>query len=117
MELDGRRRTKAFSLEIIKFSRSLGRSVVSRIIARQLIRSGTSVGANFRAAMLAKSDADMIAKLKTVEEELDESAFWMELLVESGEVREESVTSLLDEQNQLFRIVVSSIKTLRQRNR
>jgi len=86
-----------------------------RVIGRQLLRSATSVGANYRAACRAKSTADFIAKLAIVEEEADESMYWMELLIESGQVKENLLTDLLDECNQIVSIIVSSIKTSKQR--
>lgn len=79
-----KQRTKQFALRNIKLVQSLPSEDVARTIGRQLLRSGTSVGANYRAACRARSDAEFRAKLGIVEEEADESAYWMELLVESG---------------------------------
>ena len=81
---DLRKRTKKFALDTIKFVESLPKGKTAEIIGRQLLRSGTSVGANYRAACRARSSADFIAKMGIVEEELDESIYWMELLVDSG---------------------------------
>ena len=78
-------RTRRFALEVIKLVETLPRDRTSDALGRQLLRSGTSVGANYRAACRAKSPADFIAKLGIVEEEADESDFWMDLLVEAGE--------------------------------
>ncbi len=83
------------------------------VIIRQLLRCVTSVGANYRAACRAKSSADFIAKMAIVEEEADESAYWMELLAESGLARKEDIAELLNEANQLVAITVASIKTAR----
>lgn len=97
-------RTKQFALRIIKLVESLPKSKTSNILGGQLLRSGTSVGANYRAACRAKSTADFIAKLAIVEEEADESIYWIELLVESNQVKENLVGNLLDESNQISRL-------------
>ena len=104
-------RTKQFALQVIKFCEKLPKDETSRILARQLIRSGTSVGANYRAACLAKSKPAFISKLADVLEEADESAYWMELLMEAGKTRPEGVTPLLNEARELVAILVSSINT------
>ena len=90
-----KQRTKRFALDIIRLVRSLPRSPLADTMGRQLLRAGTSVGANYRAACRAKSTADFIAKMGTVEEEIDESAYWLELLTESGVLGEEAVQSLI----------------------
>lgn len=110
-----RARTKLFALDMIRFVRSLPNDEVSKVLGRQLVRSATSVGANYRAACLAKSPADMTAKLKTVEEEVDESAYWLELIEESGVANSENVAPLKREAIELTRIIVASIKTLKSR--
>jgi four helix bundle protein len=110
-------RTKTFALEVIKLARSLPSDFVTAHIARQLMRSGASVGANYRASCRAKSEADFISKMSTVEEEADETAFWLELLVETGVVSLNGVAALMSESDQLVRIVVASIKTARGRSR
>ena len=86
------------------------------MLGRQLIRSGTSIGANYRAACRGKSTADVIAKLRIVEEEADESAYWMELLVESGLVSEARLSELIQETNEITAMTVASIRTLQKRN-
>ena len=108
-------RTKRFALRVIKLVDSLPDTRSSGVIGKQLLRSGTSVGANYRSACRAKSTADFAFKLSIVEEEADESVYWMELLVESGLVRAASLAALIDEANQLVAIVVSSIKTLKRK--
>jgi four helix bundle protein len=108
-------RTKQFALRIIRLVENLPKSKTSNILGGQLLRSGTSVGANYRAACRAKSTADFIAKLAIVEEEADESIYWIELLVESNQVKENLVSNLLNESNQILAIVVSSIKTAKSR--
>ena len=87
------------------------------MIGRQLTRSGTSIGANYRAACRGKSTADVIAKLRIVEEEADESAYWMELLIESGLVPEARLSELLQETNEIIAMTVASIRTLQKRDR
>ena len=110
-----KRRTKQFALRVMNLVEGLPETNAGRVIGRQLLRSATSVGANYRAACRAKSTADFIAKLAIVEEEADESMYWIELLIESGQVKENLLTDLLDECNQIVSIVVSSIKTSKQR--
>jgi four helix bundle protein len=106
-------RTKQFALETIKFCESLPKDETSRILARQLLRSGTSVGANYRAVHRAKSKADFISKLGTVLEEADESAFWIELLSDSGKVPPTQSAPLHREASELVAIAVSSLNTAR----
>jgi four helix bundle protein len=110
-------RTKIFALKIIKVVETLPRGRTADILARQLLRSGTSFGANYRSACRAKSTADFISKMGIVEEETDETMYWMELLVECGLVRKDDVTQLLDEANQILAITISSIKTARRSKR
>ena len=109
-----KQRTKAFGLRVIKLFRALPASEEARIIGRQLLRSGISVGANYRSACRAKSTGDFINKLKIVEEEVDESLFWMELLVEGQLMSEQQVGPLMQEGDELVAIVVAAIKTSRQ---
>ena len=106
-------RTKSFALRIIKLVEALPSNRTADVVGKQLVRSGTSVGANYRAACRAKSNADFMAKMGTVEEEADESAFWLEVIVESGLMKEELVKDLLDEVDQIVAIMVSSINTAR----
>ena len=108
-------RTKQIALRIIKLVDSLPRTSSANTIAKQLLRSGTSIGANYRAACRGKSPADVIHKLSIVEEEGDESIYWMELLVESGIVSEKMLSPLISDVNEIVAMTVSSIKTLRQR--
>jgi len=104
-------RTKKFALRTIEFVERLPKTNVTRVIGGQLLRCGTSVGANYRAACRAKSRADFIAKMGIVEEEVDESIYWMELLVAARITTTEETSSLIDEANQLLSITVASIKT------
>ena len=104
-------RTKQFALQSIRFCEGLPKDETSRILARQLLRSGTSVGANYRAACLAKSKPTFISKLGDVLEEPDESGYWVELLVDAGKVQQEVAAPILNEARELVAIVVSSITT------
>src|SRR5580704_17991378 len=94
-------RTKQFALRIIKLVGALPRTIEGRSIAGQLMRSGTSVAANYRAACRARSKAEFIAKLGTVEEEADESAFWLELLIDAGLMGESKIRPLLIEAGEI----------------
>ncbi len=104
-------RTKQFALQVIKFCEGLPKDETSRILTRQLLRSGTSVGANYRAACLAKSKPAFISKLGDVLEEADESGYWVELLVDAGKTELQAAAPLLNEARELVAIVVSSINT------
>ena len=108
-------RTKAFALRIIKLVSSLPNTPVATTLGKQLLRSGTSVGANYRSACRAKSTADFICKLAIVEEESDESVYWMELLVESNLVPQPLLADLIDEGNQIVSIIVAAIRTTKQK--
>ncbi len=112
-----KRRTKQFALRVIRLVESLPKGRTADVIGHQLLRSGTSVGANYRAACRAKSNADFISKMGIVEEEADESIYWMELLIESGILRIEKLESLMKEADELVAITVSSINTAKRRNR
>jgi four helix bundle protein len=104
-------RTRKFALSVIKFTEQLQRDDTSRILGRQLLRSGTSVGANYRAACRSKSKADFISKMSTVLEEADECAFWVELLVDAAKVTPQLAQPVIVEANELTAIAVSSINT------
>ena len=106
-----RDRTKKFALDVIRFTESLPKTQTASHIGRQLLRCGTSVGANYRAACRAKSSADFIHKMGTVEEEADEAEYWMELLVDGGIVAEDSLSQLKAEARELLAITITSIKT------
>jgi len=107
-------RSKRFALEIIRLFRSLPKGEDVRIIARQLLRSGTSVAANYRAACRARSRAEFVAKIGTVVEEADESVFWLELLVEGGMAEQVLVAPVAKEANELLTIFAASQRTARQ---
>ena len=112
-DIDLKARTHAFALDAIRLIRSLPRDSVSVVVGRQLLRSATSVGANYRSACRARSRPDFIAKLTVVEEEIDESSYWLELLVESGSTSGERAAPLVREADELVRIVVCSARTAR----
>jgi four helix bundle protein len=94
---------------------ALPKSEEARVLGKQLLRSGTSVAANYREASRARSDSELLAKLGVVEQELDESLLWMELIVESGIVPAPRVAELQTECDELLRMTVASIKTLKSR--
>ena len=106
-----KKRTKNFALRVIKLVSALPNTPTGGVIGNQLLRSGTSVGSNYRAACRAKSKADFIYKIKIVEEEVDESAYWLELIIESGLMLKSKIESLLKEADELTAIFVSSNKT------
>src|SRR5579859_7925307 len=104
-------RTKQFALRVMKLAAALPDTALARIIRSQLVDSGTSVGANYRAACRARSRKEFIAKLGTVVEEADESAYWLELIMEGGLLDKRLVQPLHGEANQLTAIMVSSRKS------
>ena len=104
-------RTKQFALRVIKLVGELPRTIEGRAIASQLMRSGTSVAANYRAACRARSKPEFIAKLGTVEEEADERAFWLELIIDAGLMSESKIRPLLNEASEIVAIMASSKKT------
>ena len=106
-------RTKQFALRVIRAVETLPRGRAANVIGNQLLRSGTSVAANYRAACRAKSPADFVSKMGTVEEEADEAMFWMELLLESGLSNTGEINELMREADQLVAITVASINTAR----
>jgi len=108
-----KQRTKKLALRVIELVEALPKTKTTEVIGRQLLRCATSVGANYRAACRGKSTADVLAKLAIVEEEADETAYWLELLVESGTVEEGRIAELLKESNEITAMIVASIKTLR----
>src|SRR5580765_2387341 len=110
---DFKKRTNAYALRIIRLYQALPKNGVSSVLGRQSLRSGTSVGANYRAACRAKSRADFIAKMDNVEEECDETLYWLEILVESGQIKEKRVAALMKEGEEIFALTVASINTAR----
>jgi four helix bundle protein len=108
-----RERTKQFAIRIVKLFRALPKTEVARVLGRQVLRSGTSVAANYRAVCRARSRADFISKLSVVTEETDETVFWLELLIETGVVPKARLEKLLTEAGELIRIFGSSLYTAR----
>ena len=104
-------RTKQFALRVMRLVEALPKTSVGRAIGNQLIRSGTSVGANYRAACRGRSKAEFVAKMGTVAEEADESCFWMELIIEGELLPEDRVAPLLEEANELTAIFTAATKT------
>ena len=110
-------RTKTFAVENRRGREKAPERHRTVHIERQLLRSGTSVGSNYRASCRAKSPADFVSKMTTVEEEADETLYWLELLVDTDTVSRKAFAALMNEAEQLLRIVVASIKTARGRSR
>ena len=108
---DLKARTKQFALRMMKMVDALPRTIQGRAIAKQIIRSATSVAANYRAACRARSRAEFIAKIGIVEEEADESCFWLELIIDSGLLTEERIPPLLSEAGELVAIMAASRKS------
>ena len=114
-ENDMKRRTKEFAVRVLKLVDDLPDARAARVIASQLARSGTSVAANYRAVCRVKSSADMVAKITIVEEEADESAFWLELLSDAGLMTATQTGGLLKEAGELTAMMVASRRTLLER--
>ena len=112
-----RDRTKAFALRIIRLFRSLPDSRDAQVIGNQLLRSGTSVGANYRAVCRARSKVEFISRLGVVIEEADESVYWLELLVDTKVIKEEKLKSLLQEAQELTKIFNAARNTMRKKVR
>jgi four helix bundle protein len=108
-------RPKKLAVAIIKLVDKLPRSLAGDVINRQVIRSGTSIGANYRAACRAKSTPDMINKMKIVEEESDETQYWLGILVEADLVPQNQIADIYKETGEVLAMTVASIKTLRNR--
>jgi four helix bundle protein len=111
-----KQRTKDFGKRVIKMIEALPKNTTTTVIGRQLLRSATSVGANYRAVCRAKSRADFVAKLGIVEEECDESLYWIEMLVETNQIKPALVSNLAKEGEEILAIVVTSAKTARMKN-
>lgn len=108
-----KQRTKQFALRIINLVDNLPNTRSTEVISRQLLRSGTSVGANYRSACRGRSKLDWIAKTCISIEEADESLYWMELLVEAGILPEQKLGSLMQEADEIVAILTASVKTAR----
>ena len=108
-----RRRTKAFALRVPKLIRALPREIGAKAVAAQLVRSGMSVGANYRASLRGRSRAEWLSKLNTCLEESDESEYWLELIIADGMLPKKRVEPLLKEAGELTAIFAAAIKTSR----
>ncbi|MFI5336081.1 MAG: four helix bundle protein [Opitutales bacterium] len=109
-------RTNRFALRVTRLTESLPRKMTADVLGRQVLRSGTSVAANYRSACRAKSRADFISKMGTVEEEADETGLWLELIGESGLLPAAKLDDLQREADELTAIAVQSIRTARARS-
>jgi four helix bundle protein len=106
-----KRRAKSFAIRIVNLFRSLSRSPDAQTLGKQLLRSGTSVAANYRSVCQARSQAEFIARMGIVVEEADETVFWLELLGETGIIRTERIHELLKDAEELVRIFGASLRT------
>ncbi len=109
-----KQRSKSFAIRIVNLFRSLSRAPDAQTLGKQLLRSGTSVAANYRAVCRARSKAEFISRMGIVVEEADETVFWLELLGETGVVREDRTRDLLKEANELVAIFAASLRTSKQ---
>ena len=114
-ELELKARLRTFGIRIVKMVDNMPNTVSSMAIAKQIVRSGTSPAANYRAACLAKSDKDFINKLKMVEEELDETVHWLDMIIACNILPEDRVNNLFIESQELLKIISSSILTMKQK--
>lgn len=112
-----RARTKEFAIRIVRLFKSLPKTDEARIIGKQVMRSGTSVAANYRAVCRARSQADFVSKIGVVVEEADETVFWLELLVDTGIVQKVLMENILLEANELLAIFAASLWTARQKRK
>jgi four helix bundle protein len=108
-----RKRTFEFGIRCVRLVEALPKTMTAQTIGKQLLRAGTSVGANYRAAVRGRSRGDFVSRMGIVEEECDESLHWIDVLVELGLVSQERVEELRKEADEIIAIVVSSIKTAR----
>jgi len=112
---DLRTRTKRFALRVIHLYSALPKKTEAQVIGKQLLRSGTSVGAHYREAVRSRSDAEFISKIEGGLQELEESVYWMELLVESGIIKTERLEELMKEADELTAILVTCVKKTKQK--
>jgi four helix bundle protein len=114
---DLKTRTKAFALRIIKLYVALPKRTEAQVMGKQVLRSGTSVGAHCRESVRARSDAEVISKIEGGLQELEETQYWLELLAESGTVPEDRLSSLLQEADELTAILVTCVKKVKARKK
>ena len=112
-EVNLKDRTRSFALKVIQLVENIPRGRISDVLSKQLLRAGTSVGANYRAACRARSVSEFVAKMGIVEEEVDETIYWFELLNESKMIDPKETDPLIKEAQELLAITISSIKTAR----
>ena len=117
MEFDLKERTKEFAIRIMSLAESIPKTLSGKTIANQIIRSGTSVGANYRATCRSRSDAEFISKLGIVIEEADETIFWIELLIEKDLMKSDLLEPILKEANEILSIMISSKQTIIKRKK
>ena len=110
-----KKRTKQFAIRIVRLFQALPKRDEARVIGRQVLRSGTPVAANYRAVCRARSRAEFVAKIGVVLEEIDETVFWLELLIETGIVSQSRMENLLKEASELLAIFAASQRTARNR--
>jgi four helix bundle protein len=110
-------RTKAYALRVVRVVDALPRDNVSRTLGNQLLRSGTAVGANYRSAVRGRSTGDFISRMGIVEEECDESLYWLELLIDAGRIKAARLKNLMQEGGEILAITVASIRTARRGQR
>ena len=115
MSSDLKQRTKAFALRIIKLYSALPPSTVAQTIGRQVLRSGTSIGAHYREASRSRSNAEYISKIELALQELEETIYWLELLIDSEIFTQQKLDSLLEESSQLIAIFVTLSKTAKRK--
>ena len=114
---DLKERTKAFALRIIRLYASLPKTTEAQVLGKQVLRSGTSVGAHYREAQRAKSNADFVSKIEGGLQELEETAYWLELLCDSGIVAQERLMPLQDETDELTAIFVTMVKKVKSKSK
>ncbi len=112
-----RDRTKQFAVRVVRLYLALPKSGVARTLGRQVLRSGTSPGAHCREGYRSRSDAEMISKYEMALQELDETLYWLELLIEAGTLPARRLQPLMDEANEIIAILVASVRTIKRRRR
>ena len=110
-------RTRRFALEIIRLYATLPKSTEAQVLGKQLLRSGTSVGAHYRESIRGRSNAEVVSKLEVGLQELEETQYWFELLAESGIVQPERLSSLIQEADELTAILVTCVKNVKGRSK
>jgi four helix bundle protein len=114
---DLRKRTKDFALRIVKLYAALPNSAVAQVLGKQILRSGTSVGAQYREACRGKSNADFVTKIEGALQELDETQYWLELIAETNLINPERLKALMDETEELIAMFVTMVKGVKEKTR